>query len=160
MTEKELRATIVREALTWRGTPYVIGGRVKGVGCDCATLLYETFRVVGLVPEEDIGIFSGDWFCHTTEEKYMLRILRHAFKTVEAVCYRSLAIEPGNIVMTKAADSKVYNHGGIVIQWPRVLHAMHPAVEVVDASRDSMWAYQGIASFDACAKVFATEKVC
>lgn len=39
----------VAEAMTWLGTPYHHQGRVKGVGVDCATLLCEVYKEVGLM---------------------------------------------------------------------------------------------------------------
>ncbi len=39
MTEAEQRAAIVKEALTWLGTPFVYGACVKQVGVDCGRFL-------------------------------------------------------------------------------------------------------------------------
>lgn len=141
------RTEVVECARSWIGTPYHYGGQVKGAGADCATLIYCVYRSCGLVPEEEIGIFAGDWWLHTKDEKYMLRIVRHAYKVVEANCYRSTKAEPGNIVMLKAG-SRIFNHGAVVTAWPHVVHAIHPHVEEIDASRNPMWANQQIAVFD------------
>ena len=35
------RPEAVAIARSWIRTPYVMGGRIKGAGCDCATLLSE-----------------------------------------------------------------------------------------------------------------------
>ena len=152
MTQEEHRAAVVREARSWISTPYVLGARVKGAGIDCASLIAEVLIAGGLADREDLGVYSHDWFHHSENERYMLRLLRHAAKTMEAVAYRSTQILPGNIVLTRAARSKVFNHGGIVTAWPKIVHAVSPAVEEIDASRDEMWTFQTIAVFDPFAK--------
>ena len=139
-----LRQCVVEEARTWLGTPYRLGARVKGAGCDCATLLFMVYRHCGLIGDEEIGVFAGDWWAHTTEEKYLFRLLRHAGKVAESIAYASIQAEPGNIALTRVAKSKVFNHGGIILAWPRIVHAIGPAVREVDASRDPMWAYREI----------------
>src|SRR5947209_7911280 len=133
MTESEFRKRIVDEALSWRGTPYRLGARKKGAGADCATLILATYQAVGIVPpDQDAHRMSHDWWSHTTEERYKIGVLRHATKTVEAVTYRTLETKPGDILLLKAANSKLHNHGAIVISWPRIIHAIHPEVQVVD----------------------------
>jgi NlpC/P60 family putative phage cell wall peptidase len=142
------RREIVAEARSWIGTPYHLGGQVKGAGCDCATLLYCVWRACGLVPDEEIGVFANDWFCHDKEEKYLLRIMRRARLVAEAVSYPTLQAKPGCIVLTRAANSRVFNHGAIVADWPRVIHSVDPAVEECDASTHRLWAYKTVAVFD------------
>lgn len=149
------RTEVVSEARSFVSTPYHLGGQVKGAGVDCATLLMCVYRNCGILKDEQLGVFAGDWWLHAKEDTYMLRILRHAFRVAEAVAYRSLEAAPGNIVLTKCAGSRVYNHGAIVLAWPRVVHAVHPAVEEIDASKHPMWAYQTVAVFDPWAKAEA-----
>jgi cell wall-associated NlpC family hydrolase len=102
----------------------------------------------GLFPEEEIGIFSQDWWLHTTEEKYLWQVIRHAFKLGEARCFRSIKLDPGNLLLIRAAGSKVYNHGAIITAWPLIVHAIQPAVIEIDAPRSPMWACQNMAIFD------------
>lgn len=142
------RSALVAEARSWIGTPYRTGARVKGAGCDCATLIAEVLIACGLAEREDLGVYAQDWFHHSETERYMLRVLRHAAKTLDTLAFRSAAIEPGNIVLTRAVRSKVYNHGAIVTAWPRVVHAMAPMVAETDATRHPLWATQPIAVFD------------
>lgn len=152
MIEQEQRSALVHQARSWIGTPYVLGARVKGAGVDCASLIAEVLIAANLAEREELGVYSHDWFHHSENERYMLRLLRHAAKTMEAVAYRSTRILPGNIVLTRAARSKVFNHGGIVTAWPHIVHAIAPAVEEIDATRHEMWTYQTIAVFDPFAK--------
>lgn len=152
MTEQEHRAAVVAEARSWIGTPYVLQARVKGAGVDCASLIAEVLIASNLAEREELGVYSHDWFHHSENERYMLRLLRHAAKTMEAVAYRSTEILPGNLVLTRAARSRVFNHGGIVTKWPFLVHAVAPGVEEIDASRHEMWTYQTIAVFDPFSK--------
>lgn len=145
MKETEFRSRIVSEALSWVGTPYRLGGRVKGAGTDCACLILGVLQNAGVIPpDEEAHRFSQDWWQHTTEERYKLRALRYAVKTLEAVTYRSLNAQPGDILLLKAAGAKLHNHGAIVIAWPWIVHAIAPAVQRVDATRHAMWQLQTV----------------
>lgn len=152
------RAALVAEARSWIGTKYHLGAHIKGAGCDCATLLVECAVACGLAEREELGVYSHDWFCHTKEERYLLRALRHTKSIMEAVAYRSTRIEPGNYVLTKVG-SKIYNHGGIVTAWPKIIHAVHPAVEEIDASRHPMWSMHEIVVFDLIQKTLIEKAV-
>jgi cell wall-associated NlpC family hydrolase len=146
------RAELVAIARSWLGTPYVKRGRVKGAGCDCATFLGECLIEAGLQDASAVyaglGVYHLDWHLHTEEERYMLRILRHAQKAMEGVACKSSKIEPGNLLLARVAGAKKYNHGGIVLQWPRIAHAILPCVAEADATRHPMWAHHEVAVFD------------
>lgn len=149
------RNEVVTELLSWVGTPYHMGGQVKGAGADCATLLLCVWRACGIVPPEiaefrdDNGNpFQSDWFQHTSAEKYLRHLLRFAHKTAEAVSFPTLEAKPGNIVLTRAVRSRVFNHGGIVVKWPRIVHAVDPAVQECDATSHCLWSHQAVVVFD------------
>lgn len=147
MTVEEQRAAVVAEAYSWIGTPYRLGARVKGAGCDCATFIAEVLIACGLAQREDLGVYSQDWFFHDQTDRYLLRLLRHTTKTLEAVAFRSFAAAPGDVVLTRTHSSKVYSHGGVVTAWPRLVHAIAPKVEEIDASTHPLWACRHIALF-------------
>ena len=149
MTELEQRQLAVKEALSWIGTPYHMGACLKGVGVDCAFLVAGIYKAIGMISEDGkVGIFSNDWFAHAKEEKYLLALLKHTRMIAETVLYRSTQAQSGNLILTRAANSKVYNHAGIVIIWPRVVHAIIPCVELTDASTHALWAHRQIAILD------------
>ena len=83
------RAAIVREARSWIGTPYRLGGRVKGGGCDCATFIAEVLIACGLAERENLGVYSQDWFFHTSNERYLRGLLSLSAETAETVAHRS-----------------------------------------------------------------------
>jgi cell wall-associated NlpC family hydrolase len=141
------RADVVTEALSWIGTPYRLNGQAKGAGCDCATLLLCVFRACGVFDEQIVEQHFQDWYCHTKEERYLRWLLKHAAPILRDVAYKSTKIEPGNIVSTKAMSDK-YNHAGIVIAWPKIVHCVRPSVRECDATKDHMWAFHEISVFD------------
>lgn len=157
MTERQFRQRIVEAAREWIGTPYHLGAGVKGVGVDCALLILRTFQQISIVPpDEEAHRLSHDWWAHTTEERYKLRVVRHCIKTVEAVTYRTLDAKPGDIVLLRTAGSKLHNHGGIVLErWPTIIHAVYPAARVVDASRDPLWQFKTVEVYSAWEKYAA-----
>lgn len=146
--ESVQRAAVVKEAREWIGTPYHHAAMLKGIGADCATLIFAVYRGLGIVPDEKIGMFGPDWYQHTESEHYMTRLIRHAAKVVEAVGYRSTKYAAGNILLMKAGSSRVWNHGAIVAEWPFCIHAISPAVAEFDIGNDPMWSNQLIAVFD------------
>jgi cell wall-associated NlpC family hydrolase len=153
------REAVVSEARTWPGTPYRMGNPVKGAGCDCATLLFAIWRACDVIPDEAIGVFHGDWYKHVTEEIYMRRVLRHAHKIAEGLCYRTLAPLPGNIILVRTSDSKVFNHGAIVTKWPLIVHALPSCpVREEDATRHFLWAQNPTVIFDPWVKADAIER--
>jgi len=142
------REQVVAEALSWCGTKYVFNQCLKGVAADCATFILGVYRNCGLFTEENIEVYAADWFQHASTERYLLWLMRHAAKIAEATCSASLTMLPGNIVLTRVARSRRYNHGGIVIDWPEIVHCMYPEVKRADASRDPLWFMREIIAFD------------
>lgn len=135
-------------AEAWLGTPYHLGGRVRGAGCDCATLLVEYAIECGFAEREDLGVYSHDWFCNTTEDRYLFGMIRHAKKTIEGICRGTVDAKPGCFVLFKVAGSRLFNHGGIVIQWPWILHAVDPRVTKSNAVTHYMTAHHEMCLFD------------
>lgn len=147
MVEAEFRRRIADCARSWCGTPYHLNACVKGAGVDCGRLPLGIFRELGLL-EEKIEVFSQDWFCHAAEDVYKLRILRHAMQIAEAIAYRTLDAKPGCILLLRSPNRKVHWHGGIVTEWPLVVHAIYPCVEEIDAVRHPMWMHKQVSVFD------------
>lgn len=118
------RQQAVEIALAWKGTPYVKGARIRGVGCDCETLLEAYLIAIGAAGSFDhLPLFQQDWFCHTTEEKYRDELAQYATCTWEGRCIGTPPALPGDIAIYRVVGSKVYNHGGIIIGWPKAIHA-------------------------------------
>ena len=69
------------------------------------------------------------------------------------MCYRSTQVAPGNIILGRVTGSTRLNHGAIVIKYPMVVHAIAPAVSLVDITKDAIWAYQTVEIFDPLQRV-------
>jgi len=116
----DVRAAIVAEAMSWLGTPYVSNGLVKGSGTDCAMLLIGVYGNCGLIPKEyDPRPYPAQWHLHRNVEQYMNHVLRFA---QEVPGPPERAPLPGDMVMFKLG--RVFSHGGIIIGWPNIIHAV------------------------------------
>lgn len=62
--------TICDEAMTWLGTPYVPRAYVKGVGCDCGTLLHACYGGIYDLPPMPQD-YPVDWAAHSDNERYL-----------------------------------------------------------------------------------------
>lgn len=145
------RSEAVEIARSFLGTPYVLGGRVKGAGVDCATLLAAYLIEIGkCTPEDfdDVGIYSHDWFQHQSSERYMLRLMRSAPRVLEASCIGTVDAKPGSLALFKVVGSRVFNHGGIITKWPFMVHAADPCVKEINAVSHWLTARREVSIFD------------
>jgi cell wall-associated NlpC family hydrolase len=128
------RRAVVEQAITWAGTPYLHMGRVKGVGCDCLTMLVEVYEAAGIVPHIEISFYPPDWNLHRDAERYLEGVMRYAreFKwqpgpfvgaPLEDETGMRLKTwpQPGDIAVWKFG--RCYAHGAIVTQWPLIIPA-------------------------------------
>ena len=125
MTEDEMRerSAVVNEARSWVGTPYHDGGRLKGVGVDCGQILILTYANVGLIKDFDTGYYAPQHHLHSNDEVYLDFVKRYAHEVIGPP-------KPGDIVMFKFG--KVFSHGGVVLDWPRIVHTLRPGGTVID----------------------------
>jgi cell wall-associated NlpC family hydrolase len=130
VTEAEIRAAIVAEALSWEGTPYAARARIKGLGVDCAMLPAVVYHAVGLIPEL-VPDYTQDWMMHRDEELFLSYITPYAREITAAQA------APGDLVIWRFG--RTYSHSAIVIDLPVVLHAVIRGGAVVrgDITRDS-----------------------
>lgn len=142
------RDRVVATVRSYIGTPYIMGGTLKGVGVDCATLLYCVYRECGLIAEDSLGVWSSDWYMHTAEDRYLFRVMRHATRIVETHAKLITAADPGNLILAKVSGSRVYNHGAIVTRWPRAVHAQIPNVQEVNVRTNPLFASAAIVLLD------------
>ena len=137
MNESEARRAIVAEAKTWVGTPYLSNGMVKGPrgGVDCAMLPLAIYAEAGFIPKEfDPRPYSPQWHLHKTEEKYLNDVLKFS-KEVQGPSERRPL--PADFVMFKIGQ--VSAHGAIVIDWPKVVHAVgNDRVRLEDVSKNNI----------------------
>ena len=145
------RAEAVEIAHSWLGTPYVLGGRIKGAGCDCATLLAEYLLELGRATEaelRDLGFYSHDWFCHTSNERYLRRLMEYGALVAQTKCRPGEKAQPGDLVLFKTVRSPLYNHGAIVTAWPWGIHAADGQVRTSDLTAHRLTGWREMAIFD------------
>ena len=130
------RKRFVDAALSWLSTPYHHGGQVKGAGVDCATLLVCSAREAGLLPEGfQLGNYSSQWNVNRTAQTYLAKI-GEACKEVPP------PPQPGDIVVFQFG--RIFSHGAIVVEWPRIIHALlHQRVTIDDVERAKSLLYMG-----------------
>ena len=142
------REEALQVARSWLGTPYVLGGRVRQAGCDCATLLAEYAIACGFADREDLGLYSQDWFCNASEERYLYGLIRHAPQAAKNMGCAAEHALPGCLVLFKVVGSRLYNHGGIVTVWPHMIHASSCGVMETNALQNPMTAGREKCIFD------------
>lgn len=135
MTEAEARARIVAEALTWEKTPYQIGGRVRGVGCDCAMFPLEVYLAAGVIGDPGaIAPYSEQFNLHRDAERYLDMVRR----VVGAAGGRQLVpgedpTGPGDFALWRYG--RTMSHGAIILDWPRIVHSTKPGGVIRDNAR-------------------------
>ena len=154
------QALVIARSWAHPRTPYVMAGRIKGAGCDCATLLSEYLIEIGAATEQemvDIGFYKGvglshgyspDWFCHTGTQAYLRGLMKFGKLVAETVCRKCEHPQPGDLVLFRAVKSRIYNHGAIVTRWPFGIHAQYDGVREVDLSSNIITAYRPMDIFD------------
>jgi cell wall-associated NlpC family hydrolase len=153
LTSIDIRAAIVEEVESWIGTPYIKRGKIKGIGVDCGLLPYMVYKKFNLVPDLDDNLptLEDGWFCNTYDQRYARMVERYWRKLIVTQARYEMKPEflPGNLVLLKTYGSLVYNHAGIITDWPRVIHSSpDTGVAKIDASTDASWSCQEIAVYE------------
>jgi NlpC/P60 family putative phage cell wall peptidase len=114
MAADERRAAVIEAAQGWLGTPYHHMARLKGVGCDCLTLLAAVYHEAGMIPAIEIPYYPPDWHLHRAAERYMDGLRAYA-REIEG------PPQPGDAVLFQFG--RCFAHGAIVTEWPKLIHA-------------------------------------
>ena len=159
------RAEALTIARTYLGTPYVLGGRRKGAGVDCATLLGEYLIEIERTTEgalieagfyRECGAghnFSHDWFLHTTRQEYLRGIMLFGRLVAETICRPGDGPEPGFIALFRSVGSERFNHGAIITSWPFGIHAADGLVRESNLATHRLTAYRPMDLFDPFVKM-------
>ena len=122
MTENEQRDLVVKEALSWIGTPYHHQAMIKGVGVDCAMILIGVYKNCGLIDKVELPEYSTQWHLHRDEEKYLKTIREYLKPTQEP--------KKGDVALFKFG--RTVSHSAIVIDYPTVVHAYNRVGVILD----------------------------
>lgn len=100
---------IVREAMSWVGTPYRHQASVKGVGCDCLGLVRGVWRALyGREPEAMPG-YTPDWAEAGGTETLALAAARHMIRIAPDDA------REGDVLLFRWRDNMPAKHLGIII---------------------------------------------
>jgi len=145
------RIEAVQIARSYVGTPYVLGGRLKSAGVDCATLLGCYLIDIGAAPADlwmSLDGYHHDWFLHNANERYLRGLVRFGFRAASSLCRADAEALPGDLVLFKVVGSKVFNHGAIVTSWPRGVHAGADGVHEITLTTHKLTGYKPMEVFD------------
>lgn len=135
MISSEERKAVVKEAITWLGTPFHNNAAIKGAGVDCASIISESFNRalnLSLSPR----IYTPQWFLHSREEIYIKDLLAAGF--VETI---AVPVLPADVIVSRVG--RLYCHAALVINWPIVIHAESRGNKVVFANAYVSWYFAG-----------------
>lgn len=119
--ELKLRAAILKEAESFKRTPYHDHACLKMIGVDCASFAMLVYKTVGIIPESYVlpKYYPQQWLKREEDPTYLNEVLKFAYEIEEK------DILPGDAVLYKMGRS--YTHGAIVLAWPnRLIHSTKP----------------------------------
>ena len=128
------REDVVREALSWVGTPYHHMADVKGAdgGVDCAMILVRVYCDLGIVPLFDPRPYPSQWHLNQQEERYL--------RVFGAYCHRVEEGQPGDVALYKYGQC--VSHSGIIVAPGYIVHAtIHDGAVMLAESRTFEDAY-------------------
>ena len=123
MLDDSARHRLVQLARGWIGTPYRHNARLQGIGVDCGQLPLAVYAEAGLIPELPIDHMPPQIHLHTETTSYLDTVLTYTREMPEPT-------GPGDFVLFHVA--KAWHHGGIITQWPRIIHANSEAGLVME----------------------------
>lgn len=129
------RLDVIQEAETWLDTPFHDKAAVKGAGVDCGYFPYAVYQSCGLLPADfSMPDYSPQFWCHRSEEIYLEALKAAGFVEVETP-------QPADIVVSKYG--RVFSHGAIIVDWPKVIHASPDGRRVKHDSAELYRLYSG-----------------
>ncbi len=112
----EERTALIKEALSWEGTPYHHQAGVKGIGVDCAYLIGHIAKNAGLIKEFQVQPYSIEWHIHNSEEK-MIDVIK-VFGCTEVPLEE---MQPGDILAFQYGRS--CSHLALLLEDNFIIHA-------------------------------------
>lgn len=119
------REDVIRESLSWIGTPFHDRAGIKGVGTDCLHFIVRVYAAAGVIEDFDPPVYSAQWAFHRDQPLFL--------EGLEKYAHQVHAPQPGDIAMF--SFGRHASHGAIIIDHYTLIHAYKPAGEVRKDSR-------------------------
>ena len=135
--------SVVVEARTWIGTPYLHQGTVKGAGCDCLGLVRGVWRSRCGTEPQVVPAYSPDWSEPQGDEVLWRAARRHMRDVTMA------PMAPGDVVLFRMREGAVAKHMGILAQLgenPTFIHA-YAGHGVIESPLSAPWMRRIVARF-------------
>lgn len=135
------RQTIVEQARTWLGTPYLHQGRTKGVAVDCIGLIIGVSAELGhpiIAPDDYTASPNGDM------------LMKHARRQFVEIMDRKVPV-PGDIMVLwgwNRREPQHFAYVGLIGGRLSMIHAFSKRKEVVEHAIDSFWQNRLVALFN------------
>ena len=97
------------------------------------------YSACGLIQPIDVDDYPPDWHMHRNEERYLNKVRSVATEIDMAT------VGPGDFVLFKVG--RCYAHGAIVIEWPRIIHAVLGLGVTAGSAYDGMTASKPVKAF-------------
>jgi len=111
------RASIISEALSWIGTPYLHQASAKGAGCDCLGLVRGIWRALYGEEPASLPPYTPDWAAYGEAE------ILHA-ACAQYLCPIEIAsARPGDVLLFRMQAGVPAKHMAVIIEDDLILHA-------------------------------------
>ena len=134
-------ALVIREAMTWVGTPYRHQAGRKSVGCDCLGLVRGVWRGLYGFDLELPDAYAADWAEVGGEEKLLAGAQRN-FREKEPS-----AVQPGDLLLFRWRPHLPAKHAGILITEHSFIHAYQGGGSVTVSALVPQWRKRIAAAF-------------
>lgn len=123
--ENDLWEVFKNELLSWKHTPYLHLGKVKGRGVDCTLYVALCLKEIGILKEITHEYYPPDWFLRAEEEfvldsfrRHIRKNLQSGFEILEYSIFNDCLPERkdfvrGDVLCFKLKDSKVTTHTAV-----------------------------------------------
>ena len=120
MTIEEQRLAVKEEALTWQDTPYHPNAGVKGAGVCCAWFIAAVFNIAlnWNIPFER---YFEQWYMNDINIKEKRELYLNGLLERGWVIISKDRVKMSDLVLSRTCN-KLYCHGGIIADWPAVIH--------------------------------------
>jgi NlpC/P60 family putative phage cell wall peptidase len=133
--------SIVDEARSWVGTPYLHQAALKSVGCDCIGLVRGVWRALIGEEPETMPAYSPDW----AEADGVETLLEAGKRHFQTVPLRELM--PGDVLIFRWRPHLPAKHCGILVSTTTMVHAYQSAGMVCESPVAHWVAQKLVAAF-------------